>query len=69
VSRDLGLLTSSLTDDRPETRAVLAGTQVVGLAFVRYVVRVEPLASMDAAAMVDVLAPTFQRILVGPLTG
>lgn len=68
VSRDLGLLTSSLTDDRPETRAVLAGTQVVGLAFVRYVVRVEPLASMDAAAVVDVLAPTFQRILVGPLT-
>jgi AcrR family transcriptional regulator len=68
VSRDLGLLTSSLTDDRPETRAVLAGTQVVGLAFVRYVVRVEPLASMDAAAVVDVLAPTFQRVLVGPLT-
>lgn len=68
VSRDLGLLTSSLTDDRPEARAVLAGTQVVGLAFVRYVVRVEPLASMDAAAVVDVLAPTFQRILVGPLT-
>jgi AcrR family transcriptional regulator len=68
VSRDLGLLTSSLTVDRPETRAVLAGTQVVGLAFVRYVVRVEPLASMDAAAVVDVLAPTFQRILVGPLT-
>jgi AcrR family transcriptional regulator len=68
VSRDLGLLTSRLTDDRPETRAVLAGTQVVGLAFARYVVRVEPIASMQVAELVEVLAPTFQRLLVGRLT-
>ena len=67
VSRDLELLTTSLTDDRPKTRAVLVGVQVVGLAFVRYVVEVEPLASMDVAELVDVLAPTFQRLLVGPL--
>jgi len=68
VSRDLGLLTSALTSDRPETRAVLVGSQVVGLAFARYVVRLEPIASMDPAAVVDLLAPTFQRLLVGPLT-
>jgi AcrR family transcriptional regulator len=68
VSRDVGMLTRALTDDRPEVRAVLAGTQLVGLAFARYVVRVEPLASLSAPELVDVLAPTFQRILVGPLT-
>ncbi len=69
VSRDLELLTRSLTDDRPETRAVLVGVQVVGLAFTRYVVGVEPLVSMDVADLVDVLAPTFQRLLVGELAG
>lgn len=68
VSRDIGLLTRALTNDRPETRAVLVGTQIVGVAFARYVVRVEPLASMDATELVDVVAPTFQRLLVGPLT-
>ena len=68
VSRDIGLLTSALTDDAPETRAVLVGTQIVGLAFARYVVAVEPIASMATAELVDVLAPTFQRLLVGPLT-
>lgn len=69
VSHDLLLLTRALTDDRPETRAVLAGTQIVGLAFARYVVAVEPLASMPAADVVDLLAPTFQRLLVEPLAG
>ena len=67
VSRDIGLLTSALTNDRPQTRAVLVGAQIVGVAFARYVVRVEPLASMDVTELVDVLAPTFQRLLVGPL--
>ncbi len=69
VSRDLALLTGSLTDDAPQTRAVLVGSQIVGLAFARYVVEVEPLASLPASELVDVLAPTLQRLLVGPLTG
>jgi AcrR family transcriptional regulator len=67
VTRDVGRLTSALTDDQPDVRAVLAGTHVVGLALARYVVRVEPLASMPAADVVDYAAPTFQRYLVGPL--
>lgn len=69
VSRDLALLTGALTDDRPETRAVLVGAQLVGLAFARHIVGVEPLASMPAPELVEVLAPTLQRLLVGPLTG
>jgi AcrR family transcriptional regulator len=67
VTRDVGRLTSALTDDQPDVRAVLAGTHVVGLALARYIVLVEPLASMPAADVVDYAAPTFQRYLVGPL--
>jgi AcrR family transcriptional regulator len=68
VSRDLSILTGALTDDRPDLRAVLVGTQLVGLAFARHIVGVEPVASMSATALVDVLAPALQRLLVEPLT-
>lgn len=67
VTRDVGRLVAALTDDEPETRAVLVGSQIVGLALARYVVRVEPLASLPAADVVDYIAPTFQHYLVGPL--
>jgi AcrR family transcriptional regulator len=67
VTRDIGRLAAALTDDQPETRAVLVGSQIVGLALARYVVRVEPLVSMPAAAVIDYIAPTFQHYLVGTL--
>ena len=67
VTRDLLRLTSALGVDEPETRAVLVGSTVVGVALARYVVLVEPLASMSLEDVVAVLAPTFQRYLVGPL--
>ncbi len=67
VTRDIGRLAAAVTDDEPETRAVLVGSQIVGLALARYVVRVEPLASLPAADVVDYIAPTFQHYLVGPL--
>ena len=67
VTRDLGRLVAAVTDDEPEIRAVLVGSQVVGLALARHVVRVEPLASLPAADVVDYIAPTFQHYLVGTL--
>jgi AcrR family transcriptional regulator len=67
VTRDLGRLVAAVTDDEPEIRAVLVGSQVVGLALARHVVHVEPLASMPAADVIDYVAPTFQHYLVGPL--
>ena len=67
VTRDVGRLVAAVTDDRPETRAVLVGSQVVGLALARHVVRVEPLASLPAADVVDFVAPVFQHYLVGRL--
>ena len=67
VAGDLVRLTAALDVDQPDVRAVLAGVQVVGTALARYVVRVEPLASMPAPQLIDLLAPTFQRLLVEPL--
>ena len=68
VTRDLSALTSAITDDQPDTRAVLVGAQVVGIALARYVVHVEPLASLPTAEVIELIAPTFQRYLTGPLT-
>ncbi len=67
VTRDIGRLAAALTDDEPETRAVLVGSQIVGLALARHIVRVEPLASLPAADVIDYLAPTFQHYLIGTL--
>jgi AcrR family transcriptional regulator len=67
VTRDVGRLAAALTDDEPETRAVLVGAQIVGLALARHIVRVEPLASLPAADVVDYIAPALQHYLVEPL--
>jgi AcrR family transcriptional regulator len=67
VTRDLQRLAAAITDDRPATRAVLVGSHLVGIAFARHVVLVEPLAAMSTAEVVDLVAPTFQRFLAGPL--
>ena len=44
-------------------RASLAGSQMVGLAMARYVVRLEPLASASPDAVVAGLAPALQALL------
>lgn len=63
----LGPLARSLDRDRPELRAALVGSQVVGLAMARRVVGVEPLVSADRATVVAAIGPTFQRYLTGDL--
>jgi AcrR family transcriptional regulator len=46
-------------------RASLAGSQVVGLAVARYVVKVEPLASAEDEDVIRWVGPTLQRYLIG----
>jgi AcrR family transcriptional regulator len=53
--------------DQPERRMPLVASQVVGLIVVRYLVALEPLASMPPDELVAVYAPTLQRYLTGPL--
>jgi AcrR family transcriptional regulator len=50
-----------------EVRANLAGSQIVGLLIARYIVRLEPLASLPAEQVAAAIAPNLQRYLVEPL--
>lgn len=47
----------------PRFRAELAAAHMIGIAILRYVVRVEPLASAEPEAIVAMVAPTLQRYL------
>jgi AcrR family transcriptional regulator len=62
----LARVAAPLQVDQPELRASLVASQLVGLAVVRYVVKVEPLASAPPAAVSEWLGPTLQRYLTEP---
>lgn len=62
-----GPLARSLGTDRPELRATLAASQMIGLVVARYVLRLEPLASAEDDVLVAALAPVLQRYLTEPL--
>jgi AcrR family transcriptional regulator len=63
----LGRLVAALDVDDAPRRAALAGTQLVGLAMVRYVLRLEPIASAPAEELIGPVGATLQRYLTGPL--
>lgn len=66
ISREvIGRLARALGVPNAEMRATLVGSQLSGFAFVRYVLRIEPLASADHDAVVAWVAPTLQRYLTG----
>ncbi len=65
--RLVGPVTVALRVPHPELRATLVGSQLVGLAMVRYVTRVEPLASLDREVAARVVGPSVQRYLTGEL--
>jgi hypothetical protein len=64
----IGRLTRAIDAPQPELRAVLIGAQLVGMAMMRYVVRVEAMVAADVDDLVAALAPTVQRYLDGDLT-
>jgi AcrR family transcriptional regulator len=49
------------------TRGNLVASQMIGLAMMRYVIKLEPLASADPDAVVAAVAPTIQRYVEQPL--
>ncbi|QJY49487.1 TetR family transcriptional regulator [Pseudonocardia broussonetiae] len=63
----LARIVGVVAPDRPELRAALVGSQLIGMGLVRYVVKLEPLASADRATVVAAVAPTVQRYLTGPI--
>ena len=53
--------------DEARERAALAAGQVVGMAIIRYLFRLEPIASASVDHVVAVVGPSVQRYLTGPL--
>jgi AcrR family transcriptional regulator len=62
-----GPVASALGGDEPDLRANLVGSQFVGLVMARYVVGIEPLASVEPERVVRALAPVLQHYLTGDL--
>jgi AcrR family transcriptional regulator len=52
----------------PERRAALIGSQLMGLALCRHILRLEPLATLSNEEVVAGVAPTIQRYLTASLT-
>jgi AcrR family transcriptional regulator len=68
VSREvLGRVARTLEVDDPRLRASLAASTLIGLAMLRYVVRVEPITSARPDDIATWLGPTVQRYLSEPL--
>jgi AcrR family transcriptional regulator len=51
-----------------ERRAALIGSQLMGLGLCRYILRLEPLASLSGDEVVAGIGPTIQRYLTAPLS-
>jgi AcrR family transcriptional regulator len=68
VTREiLAPLAAGLGSDQPQLRGSLVASQVVGMVMARYVVKVEPLASLPPEQVIALIGPTLQRYLVEPL--
>ncbi len=48
-------------------RSSLVATQIAGVVTIRYVLKVDPVASMPAEQLVRALAPNIQRFLTAPI--
>ncbi|MGB0101377.1 MAG: TetR family transcriptional regulator [Nocardioides sp.] len=53
--------------DRPEMRMPLVASQIVGLILARYLLEIEPIASLPPEDLVAIYGPTLQRYLTGSL--
>ena len=59
---------AALAPDEADRRVELVVSQMVGLVVTRYLIALEPLASMPAEELIAAVAPTLQRYLDGPLS-
>jgi AcrR family transcriptional regulator len=67
VSREVvGRLAEALERDQPQVRASLVASQLVGLAMLRYVIKLEPLASASSKQIATWVGPAIQRYLTDP---
>jgi AcrR family transcriptional regulator len=59
----------SIDEKEAPIRTALVATQISGLAMIRYVLKVEPIASSPAEPLVAAIGPAVQRYLTGELPG
>jgi AcrR family transcriptional regulator len=70
VAREiLAPVMAGLGVDEPDRRAALVASQMIGVAFVRYVLAMEPVASAAIPALAADIAPAMQHHLTGELEG
>lgn len=62
IARDL-----KLDPAESGVRTVLVASQMAGLIMTRYIIKVEPMASLPPDTVVGLVGPTIQRYLTGPL--
>ncbi|WP_329280008.1 TetR/AcrR family transcriptional regulator [Streptomyces sp. NBC_00691] len=63
LRRLLERIAAELDVPDPQFRAELAASHMIGIAILRYVIQVEPMASADPEEIVAMVAPTLQRYL------
>ncbi|MGW7365585.1 TetR/AcrR family transcriptional regulator [Streptomyces sp. NPDC054841] len=63
LRRLLERVAADLDVPNPKFRAELAASHMIGIAILRYVIQVEPLASADPEEIIALVAPTLQRYL------
>jgi AcrR family transcriptional regulator len=63
----LGQVVARIDADEPHLRANLVASQLVGLGVARYVLKLEPLASLPPERVVAAIAPRVQQYVTGPL--
>lgn len=63
----IGPVAEALNVDNPELRTSLVGAHMAGLAMMRYIIGLEPLASADPGLLVEAVGPAVQRYLTEPL--
>ena len=66
-ARILRRFVDAIPGPRARLRSDLVSSQLVGVAMLRYVLRIEPLASEDRETLIAAVAPTLQRYFTGPL--
>lgn len=67
VGAVIGRIVAALDTDRPQFRAGLVGTQLIGIGMLRHVLALPPLVAASHDEIAAAVAPTIQRYLTGPL--
>src|SRR5882757_393210 len=62
------MVAEGIGSENAKVRATLAGSHLFGTSAARYVLRVEPLASLDGDTLVAIMGPVIQHYLTGELS-